>query len=433
MAEEIKTEITQVSESTEAAIKRNTAAVLPDNPTAAGMKADDIKSAFFKGITDGNFSVLAELKRVITEANGVLGTLAEGVKNANTLIDGRVEKIPPILPNHSYVYGVDGEGNTILHEATISNKRDCLVMRDELGGIIIQAPSKIGHAISLGHFNKKANNSLYSEVMEAVTKVRNLEHSASGNIYSTVKLRGVGSVIQVDDACPYGVLSRIGGKVAKITVGVPFDLSGATVFKNNSAYGECTVKGNSIIFRKGGTYGVQIPCVLPGGTAVTVDAKSVAFDTRDRISHYILLDSNGSTVSSQGVINTEVTVTEGKTAAYILLYKENKTNALYDDLEIRDLRVLLSDPAVGSVMQVVDEIGIPEDVRSLVGYGEDGAYIDLMERKFYNVGGETIDLSAYLPVESDVISLLPSALVEFTDASGNRVAVDYELSYKNKI
>lgn len=91
MAEEIKDKIAQISEATELAIRRKTAEMLPDNPTATGMKAADIKAAFFKGLTDGELSILAELARVITEANTVSSNEKTARANADTDLGNRID------------------------------------------------------------------------------------------------------------------------------------------------------------------------------------------------------------------------------------------------------------------------------------------------------------------------------------------------------
>lgn len=50
-------------------IKRKTAYNLPDNPSAQGMKAPDIKKAFYQSQTDSTNSILAALNEVIQQAN----------------------------------------------------------------------------------------------------------------------------------------------------------------------------------------------------------------------------------------------------------------------------------------------------------------------------------------------------------------------------
>lgn len=87
MAEE-KTNIKPISAETLAAIKRKSAYNLPDRPSERGMKPDEIKRAFWAPISDAANSTIAELERVISEANTVLDNLRGGISSLeNTLKD----------------------------------------------------------------------------------------------------------------------------------------------------------------------------------------------------------------------------------------------------------------------------------------------------------------------------------------------------------
>lgn len=61
--------ITQITPETINAILRKTAYKLPDNPSEQGMKAADIKKAFYQFISDASISICAEVNRIVTEAN----------------------------------------------------------------------------------------------------------------------------------------------------------------------------------------------------------------------------------------------------------------------------------------------------------------------------------------------------------------------------
>lgn len=67
--------IQPVSTETENAMLRKSVAGLPDRPSDAGMKAADIKKAFYKSLIDDENSLLSELKRVISEANEILSVI----------------------------------------------------------------------------------------------------------------------------------------------------------------------------------------------------------------------------------------------------------------------------------------------------------------------------------------------------------------------
>ena len=96
------TKIPNVAEETKEKIKRSSAYSLPNNPTGAGYKPQDIKNALFKPIVDGQNSVLAEIERLITELNKVLPSLEVGdIKlggkdNTLQLLDANMQEIASI-------------------------------------------------------------------------------------------------------------------------------------------------------------------------------------------------------------------------------------------------------------------------------------------------------------------------------------------------
>ena len=64
--------INKVSQETREAIKRKSVFSLPDRPSDAGMKAKDIKRAFYEPVTDAALSALGEVDRVVDEVNDAL-------------------------------------------------------------------------------------------------------------------------------------------------------------------------------------------------------------------------------------------------------------------------------------------------------------------------------------------------------------------------
>ena len=71
--------ITPISETDRNALKRKTAATLPDNPAAHGMKAAAVKPKFWQALTEGEESVAGLIDRVVREANEALGKTVERV------------------------------------------------------------------------------------------------------------------------------------------------------------------------------------------------------------------------------------------------------------------------------------------------------------------------------------------------------------------
>ena len=64
--------INKISEDTINAILRKTAFRLPDNPSEQGMKAADIKKAFYQFIDDATASLCSEVNRIVAEANDAI-------------------------------------------------------------------------------------------------------------------------------------------------------------------------------------------------------------------------------------------------------------------------------------------------------------------------------------------------------------------------
>lgn len=71
--------IQKVKPEVKSAIQRKSAYSLPNNPSDAGYKADDIRRAFYKPIIDITNSALSEIDRVIDEINKVYGFLTENI------------------------------------------------------------------------------------------------------------------------------------------------------------------------------------------------------------------------------------------------------------------------------------------------------------------------------------------------------------------
>lgn len=61
--------ISNISAAVKAAIKKRSAFVLPNNPTAAGWSAEDIRKVLYKPIIDATWSMIAELDRLINDIN----------------------------------------------------------------------------------------------------------------------------------------------------------------------------------------------------------------------------------------------------------------------------------------------------------------------------------------------------------------------------
>lgn len=72
--------INKVSKETKNKILNKSAKRLPDNPSAVGMKPEDIKRAFYAPITDAGSGVLEEIDRIAEEMNRELERISENSK-----------------------------------------------------------------------------------------------------------------------------------------------------------------------------------------------------------------------------------------------------------------------------------------------------------------------------------------------------------------
>ena len=378
-------------------------------------------------ISDTETALREAIAQAITEAEGALG--ASITAEASARADADAQKVDRMRPSEfqtkcAYLYGEAKDGGTVLFKGNVFAEPSTLVYRDDNGQVAVNDPTAQIHAVNRRYFDDKSRNSLYSEVSDITRRMRSLEYAASGNIYNTETLSGSASAVQVDDALPYGVLTRLGGNVAKVTSGLPYTLSGAACHSGKA----CTVKGDSVIMPKGERYYVKLPCVLPSGATVTVRADGQN-SAGEKVFKFLFRTKNAD-ASAEAYLGNSVTLESA--SAYLCITKYSANTPLTADLEISNIQVLLGDPASAEIYPT-DEIEVPAEVRALSGYGAAGAFIDLTERKFCDASGNATDISAMLPEEFDVISLLPFAILKFTDTNGNAVTADYELNYKNKI
>lgn len=71
--------VNKTSDDTKRNIKRKTAYAMPDRPSEKGMKAEDVKKAFWAPLLDGDDSILSEVDRVVDEVNADLAEMGTKV------------------------------------------------------------------------------------------------------------------------------------------------------------------------------------------------------------------------------------------------------------------------------------------------------------------------------------------------------------------
>lgn len=110
--------IKPISSTTKASILRKTAYALPLRPSESGMSAEDIKKAFYSGMTDKEDSVMAELERVISEANIAFQSFEENKQESNLGVDN---------PNKVLITNAQGDIITADKDITPTANSDNLI------------------------------------------------------------------------------------------------------------------------------------------------------------------------------------------------------------------------------------------------------------------------------------------------------------------
>lgn len=396
MAEEIKTGISDISPETENSIKRKSAEMLPDNPTAAGMKAADIKAAFFKALTDGDASLLSELKRVIEEANAALSTEATARTNAdndiNTALGGEataredadndIKKDAVGLPNYDEKTGVitfktlnESKSKVInLPLERLLDKAELieggtklkLTFRGEQDGdekvepIVIDVSNLVNPAwlseiteedipptskavkMYVDTLRTDTNNAIATEknsrlalatrVVKAEAEI-DLLKSAQFSV-TDVQYDYDRYTAQVGNAFSTAVWEIMPSW--SFSVSLYFDCLKATLNKSTD-YLQATY--NSVVFPKGATYFVKIPVDILGGSICSVYCDSEN-GYGEFIQKYNFFDENGNyALSASKFIGETCTIPEDKRAKFLLLYKKAPQTPLLEDMAISNIRV----------------------------------------------------------------------------------------------
>ena len=293
-------------------------------------------------------------------------------------------------------------------------------------------------------------------------RVTNLEMSALGKLYETVEVADNKYTVQLPydiQALPYGILSKVGGNISKIEVGLPYDISTATAHSGQQPCVVDEVEG-SVIMPKGSKNYVYFKCPLDKGTVITVRAQGKnVYDEEgedyDEVAKFAILNSSkniikiiadGEDEAIAGSVWLDKKVTLDEDGTYLAISKRNADSALKEDLKISNIRVIFDDPNQATIYGATKEI--PEEVRNIKEYGlideEKYNYLDVSERAYHqdyykdgdgvttsSVPSVITDVSQYLPDDFDIIPVRPGSLVRFINDDG--ASVPYSLYYKTKI
>lgn len=173
-------QIPNVAEETKEKIKRSSAYSLPNNPTGAGYKPQDIKNALFKPIVDGQYSVLAEIDKLINELNKVLPSVKisemklNGKDNTLQLLDENMQKIASIdLPFVNRIEKTSGEYAYAIINGEQTTKRisptvvaGAIVSRDPDGRTAFKDPISSNEAVTKGYFENNVISSFSYEMSD---------------------------------------------------------------------------------------------------------------------------------------------------------------------------------------------------------------------------------------------------------------------------
>ena len=510
--------------------------------------------------------ILARFDETENAFNDADEALRAAITEAVSAAEGKLDRIEQTYAGSSltYVYGVDKDGSTKLVKGNVGTEPSTLVFRSSDGHFSVKDPESVFHPVNKRYFDQKSNNSLYSEVTGLEKRMQNMESAATGKLYETVNVSGAYSTLQLGNALPYGILSRVGGAtvwsgetelsfpagessiydhdpnselfialesleyivakseassfelvlpdgnrrfvfptntrityeagvfrqevdgtiydfpieleigniwsvatfrcaasctvlvgtltaqrnpVNKISVGLPYTLTGSMTESGTP----CAVTDGAVIMPEGATDGVLIPCVLPQGAKVKVNASGETVYGEKIIGAYFKTSDQA---NASGYVALGNTVTLTADSAFLNLIKENYSVQLFSDLEISDISIEIEDPGVATLYDPYTVVEFaPEMLAACPDYGisyDDRVYnyIDLTEKIYVRncalVTGsvvklatpETVDVSEYLENVSDVLPLKPYGLVRFTNdhspVTGDSAGV-CSLSYKAKI
>ena len=156
--------INKTSQDVRYKIRKKSVLSLPDNPSEAGMKPDDIKKAFVAPIIDTKDSVLAELDRIVGEANDALAGVDEKINKVDNTsdaekpvsaaqqaaLDGKVDKITTDGKT-SAVYGVTSAGKNTAFEMTADKWKYSVPFRNNDRTFEIGDPVKDSNPVTLAY------------------------------------------------------------------------------------------------------------------------------------------------------------------------------------------------------------------------------------------------------------------------------------------
>ena len=306
-----------------------------------------------------------------------------------------------------------------LRKATVGADAWSLAVRDANGELrATNQPNSASSAISSVYVSTKITP-IVKNLEEITRRVDSIEYASMGNIYENITLNNVGKSLQVDNACPWGIFSRL-GCVTKLRCILPYQLSASVNIEPTGV--------NSFKFTSKTSF--YIRCDIPTGTTLKIAAESSGKVKRFAVSSTANSSGFDLNVGSNGYFAANEFITTTKDCSYIVVEKAES--------EYTNFRVVFADNYVPTnAITEVSVIEVPEGIDRLSGYGMEGAYLDLIEKKLYTgyYAPQNIDMFELDNITN--LPLLPGMIVQFIETvdgvNDEPKEIQYELTYKNKI
>ncbi len=146
-------------------IRRKSATALPDRPSERGIKAPEVKKAFFGFVTDEENSVVSEINRIVEEINSEM-----------TETNGKVDAV-------SATKFYENSALTAIEHKIVDNEYACYTA-DGITNVKVIIPEDIAPGFSSGMFIKHGETApAYEFVNQSNKKLRLIQYCASITTY----------------------------------------------------------------------------------------------------------------------------------------------------------------------------------------------------------------------------------------------------------
>jgi hypothetical protein len=257
-------------------------------------------------------------------------------------------------------------------------------------------------------------------------RVESLAYAANGNIYENVTLSGTAHAVQVKNACPYGIISRVGDNVAIISVDKFYNLDQTVTYAKDGADKSCRINGDgTVTIPVGRTYYIEFPCFLPAGVTITVNATGEN-SKGEKVSNFTVNDGMS---SARVGLGKSLELKEAVTK--LRIWKDAPGTATTEELTVGDILITVDNPASltdDHLKYNICKYPIPASVRDIETY----EYFDLSKGKVMTLEGE--EIAVEITADSDVFKFEPNAVIRlFANEDGENAVTSYTLNYKNKL